>query len=332
MPGERVGTAHMRAVAVRAFHGIPELMELEAPVPGPGEVLVRMAAAGINPFDWKIVDGILDGRRPHRFPLVIGVDGSGRVETVGKGVSRFQEGDPIVGQFLHDPVGIGTVAEYATVPASIGVARFPPAIGPLAAAALPTAGMTALDALDRLDVGPGSSLVVVGASGGIGSFAIQLGKAWGARVTAVARAGSAGRLTALGATDFLEYDPDRLQEGVRGIYPEGVDALLDVMSRGPEFARLSRLVRPGGHAATTVYAVSPEHPTARGVEAITIDLQPNAGLLERLLSEFVTHRLTVPIERTISLEEAAAALAESRTGRTVGKTVVKIADDSSPPR
>jgi NADPH:quinone reductase-like Zn-dependent oxidoreductase len=314
----------MRAVAVRAFREAPELMDLPRPSPRPGEVLVQMAAAGVNPFDWKIIDGMFDGRRPHVFPLVLGVDGAGRVEAVGAGVSRFRPGDPIFGQFLHDPVGVGTFAEFATVPESIGVSQFPSDLGPVEAAALPTAGMTALDSLDRLELAVGSTLLVVGASGGVGSFATQLAAARGIRVIAVARPASTDRLRALGAREIVDASSEDLVERVRAVQPDGFDCVLDMVSDRSRFARMAALVRPGGRIATTVFVADPPPAQARGVLAINIDLKPSSALLDRLVQETVTRHLRVPVERRVPLSEAPEAIAESRSGRAAGKTVIVV--------
>ena len=316
----------MQAVAVRAFRAPPELMELEPPAPGPGEVRVRIAAAGINPLDWKIIDGIYDGRRAHRFPLVLGIDGAGWVESRGPNVERFQDGDPIFGQFLHDPVGDGTFAELSITPEAIGVTRFPADLGPVSAAALPTAGMTALDALDQLGIGPGNSLLIAGASGGVGSFAIQMAKARGVRTVALARPGAEGRLRQLGASDVLEYGSVTLDDQIRALFPSGVDALLDAASRAPEFARLSHYVRPRGRAMSTAYAADSSSAPGDGVERINYGLEPTAALLERVVREVVGHHLEVPVEREVRLSDVPGALAESRAGLAKGKTVVRVAD------
>ncbi len=314
----------MRAVAVTAFGQPPQLMDVDPPEPGAGEVRVRMSAAGLNPFDWKIADGVLKDAMPTRFPLVLGVDGAGYVDRVGPGTSRFVVGDPIFGQFLHSPVGIGTVAEYSTVPESIGVAKFPPELEPDAAAALPTAGMTAVRALDVLELRAGNTLVVVGASGGIGSYAIQLGRARGLRVTAVARAGATDRLRTLGASEVIDYAGSGLAERLRQRFPDGVDGLLDTFNAGPEFARLAGVVRRGGHAATSVHAAPPDLSATLGVTVVNVALQSNTKLLERLLHEVEEHHLVVPVERRIPIEDAPAAYAESKAGRAVGKTVVHL--------
>jgi NADPH:quinone reductase len=284
-----------------------------------------MTAAGINPYDAKIAAGILRGR-PHRFPLILGVDGAGTVELLGPQVRRFRPGDRIFGQFLHDPVGTGTYAEYASVPEQNAVSDIPEGLGDAEAAALPTAGMTALDSLDRLEPAPGSSLLVVGASGGIGSLVVPLAKARGARVIAVARTASADRLRSLGASEVVEPGAPNWMDRVRAVAADGVDAALDLMSDRPGFRAVQTLVRAGGRAASTVYAVDATSPPVGQVRAFNIDLQPSSRLLERMAREVLDNRVKVPIGRTVALESAPEALAEIRAGRGVGKTVILFSD------
>lgn len=313
----------MRSVAVRSFGGTPEVMDLPPPAPGPRELLVRLDTAGMNPYDWKILEGILRPR-PHVFPLIAGVDGAGSVLATGEQVRRFRPGDRVFGQFLHDPVGTGTYAELAPVPEALGIVRIPAELPVAEAAALPTAGMTALDALERLGVAAGATLVIVGASGGIGSIATQIAAARGIEVLAVARASSWERLHRLGARETFDGANPEWVRAFRDARPKGADALLDLMSDRDSFARNLRLVRAGGRAATTVYASDPALAPPTGVDVLTIDLQPSSALLERLSTEFLTHHLSVPVVRTISLEEAPAVLAEIRAGRGAGKTVIAI--------
>lgn len=312
----------MRAVAVGAFGEAPRLMELPTPSPGEDEVRVRISAAGMNPFDGKIADGILRGR-PHLFPLVLGVDGAGVVEEVGSAVRRFRKGEPIFGSFLHDPVGTGTYAEQTLVPEANGVLRRPDRLSPIAAAAMPTAGMTAVDALDRLGLERGEGLIVVGASGGVGSYAIPLARHRGVRVFAAARPESFERLRALGAEETWDVGRADWPDAFRRAHPRGTDALLDLMDREPEFAHALGLVRDGGRAASTVYAAGAARPQ-RDVRAFDIDMKPSRELLERLVSETVGSDLSPPVLRTISLAAAPAALAEIRSGRARGKTVIRL--------
>ncbi len=314
----------MRAVAVRAFKETPQLMEVSHAEPAPGEVLVRLEAAGVNPFDWKIVDGIFEGRRPHVFPLIVGIDGAGTVVSVGEGVRRFQVGDRVCGQFLHDPVGIGTYAEFATAPERIAISRVPKEVAVTAAAALPTAGMTALDALDVLAIPSGGTLLVVGASGGVGSIATSLAARRGITVLATTRPASETVVRKLGAKETIDPGRSDLIEAVRRMSPNGVDGLLDAGSDKPTFARYASLVRRGGTAATTTFVADESASAADGIRRVNINLQPRHALLDRLLTEAAEGRFIVPVERTMPLSEGPRALAESRARTSVGKMVLTI--------
>jgi NADPH:quinone reductase len=314
------------AVAARAFKQPPEVMELETPAPGPGEILVRVTAAGINPFDWKILDGLFDGHRPHRFPLVVGVDGAGWVEALGPGVTRFEVTDSIFGSFLHDPVGTGTVAQYTTVPESNAVLQFPAEMAASEAAALPTAGMTAVDAIDWLRIPRGGRLVLVGAAGGVGSFTVQVAHAAGLHVTAVARPGSDARLRDLGVDEIVDSTRPDLLDRLHALHPDGVDGLLDLVNSKEQFAAMQAIVRKGGRAGTTRFVADPSSGAKLGIEAKDVNMQPSRALLERLLDLVKHGDLTIPIERTIRLDEVPAALAVSRAGSASGKTVVLIGD------
>jgi NADPH:quinone reductase-like Zn-dependent oxidoreductase len=314
----------MRAVAVSRFRMPFELMDLPSPSVGREEVLVHVEFAGINPLDWKIAEGMYEGDRPHVFPLVLGVDASGTVEAVGRGVERLRVGDRIFGQFLHDPVGTGTYAELAPVPERSGVIRIPAGMHAEEAAALPTAGMTALASLDALALPPGASLAIVGASGGVGSFATELAAARDLKVIAVARTSSAARLRSLGAAEIVDPSSEDPRAAVARAHPSGLDGLLDAMSDRPGFARWTQLVRRGGAAATTTFSADIESLQRAGVRGFNVDLRPTVSLLERLTRDVVDHHLTIPLERRVRLPEAAAALAELKAGRARGKTVVDL--------
>jgi len=310
----------MRAAAVRAFKAPVELIDLPARSPAGGEVRVKLDYAGVNPFDWKIVDGVLDGHRPHEFPLILGVDGAGTIDAIGPSVTAFRVGDRLFGSFLHDPIGRGTYAEQVTVPVTNALLRTPDVLSSDRAAALPTAGMTALDALDTIGAVPGSVLVVVGASGGIGSFLVPLAASLGLHVVAVARRPSHGRLLALGASQVIDAEAADGPAQVRAQHPRGVGGLLDLVGPAEAFRRWAGVVQNGATAATTVYAATP----VPGIRTVNINLQPRAELLDRLAREVVAGRLRVPLERTAALADAPTIVLEGRAGRLSGKTVLRL--------
>src|SRR5919112_3299151 len=160
----------MRAIAEEKFGGSIALMDLPVPEIGTNEVLIRVRAAGVNPFDWKVADGALEGERKHRFPLILGFDAAGVVERVGAGVTELAEGDEVYGYLFKPVMGGGSYAEYVSAPASI-VAKKPGSVGFAEAAALPTPGLTAMDLVDAVDPREGETVLVVGATGGGGSYA-----------------------------------------------------------------------------------------------------------------------------------------------------------------
>jgi NADPH:quinone reductase-like Zn-dependent oxidoreductase len=315
----------MRAIAVRTFRAPMELMDLPVPKPAEGELLVRLRAASVNPFDWKLADGMLEGKAPHTFPLVLGVDGAGTVESVGPKVTRFRVGDPVFGQFAHPPFGIGTYAEFVTAPEALGLAKFPSSLTPVQAAAMPTAGMTALLAIDALGLTKGQRLFVVGASGGIGSFVVPLAVARGAKVLAVTQPAKSAYLRTRGATEIIDRSQGPIVDQVRAAHPEGVDALLDLVSDGAGFTSNVQLVRDGGVAATPVSAAFGGLPPTQRVRVTTVNLAPSSALLERLAQEVSRGNLTVPLDSVVPLEQAPEAVAANRAGKNAGKTGIQIA-------
>jgi len=315
----------MKAVAVSRFYAVPEVMDLPRPEVRPGTVLVRVSAAGINPFDWKMVDGILDGQMPHHFPLVMGVDGAGIVEALGAGVARFAVGDRIYGQFIHSPIGEGSYAEYAIVPEKAAIAQAPLSIPLETAAAVPTAGMTALQALDMLALQKGQTLLIIGATGGVGSFATQLAAQQGLHVIATVSSDEAGaRMRELGAADIVNYIKAPVAEQVKEAYPGGIDGLLDLISSKAGFNAATALVKDGGAALTTAFVADEGALNARRIRGGNFETQGSPATMERLTQLIDKGRLQVPVEQVITPEEAPAAIAKSRQGRGRGKTIIRM--------
>ncbi|WP_190823628.1 NADP-dependent oxidoreductase [Saccharopolyspora pogona] len=179
----------MRAIGIERFGDTPELKELPVPEPGSGQVQIAIDAAAINPLDMVVASGALAAFGDFRFPLTLGMDGAGTVTAVGDGVTEFGVGDRVFGQFWSQPLQSGTFAEVSVVqavPAFGALATIPDELPSHLAAALPTSGMTALGALDHMQVSEGGTLLVIGATGGVGTFAVQAAAARGIRVIATA--------------------------------------------------------------------------------------------------------------------------------------------------
>lgn len=312
----------MRAIAVDDFKGEPRLVEAAQPVPRPEQLLVKIAATALNPFDWKVADGIM-AQMPTVFPLILGQDAAGTVSAVGKDVTRFKKGDRIFGQFFHSPVGEGTFAEYAVVPQKGALALLPQEIDFSTAAALPTAGMTALAMVEALELEAGSNVLIVGATGGVGSFATQLAAMKGLRVLATAAVqGEGERLRRLGASEIYASRDEALISEVQHTHPEKIDGVIDLVSRTAALTALSGLVRPGGCVLTTVFSADEQTLRAQGLRGGNFEVRASSTLLERLIDDVKSGKLTVPIDSTVSLAEAPAAIARSRAGHAKGKTVI----------
>ncbi|MFD3926038.1 NADP-dependent oxidoreductase [Streptomyces sp. NPDC058614] len=317
----------MRAVAVRNSGDKPELMELPAPRPAPGEVLVELAAASVNPIDVGIAAGFFEDQMSHVYPLVLGVDGAGRVTEVGEGVRGLKPGDLVHGQFFRAPLGNGTFAEYAVVtefPDGGALQRVPDGMPAEIAAALPTAGMTALGALEAMGLRDGQSILVVGATGGVGVFAVQLAAAKGAEVIATARPDADQWIRQLGAARTADYTAVDVAEQVRRTHPGGVDAVLDLTRDPARFSEYAGLVRDGGAAVSASLTASPELLASERIAVSNFMMEDKQDLLARITAEAASGRIQVPIQQTITFDQIPEALVGNTAGGARGKTTVRI--------
>jgi NADPH:quinone reductase-like Zn-dependent oxidoreductase len=314
----------MRAIAVDTLKGKPQLMILPRPTPKPDQLLVKVSVAGMNPFDWQLTDGVMKEVMPNVLPFVMGIDAAGDVVDLGSQVSRFCLGDRVFGQFFHSPLGEGTYAEYCVVPETATVAKLPPSVPDKAAAALPTAAMTALSMIDSLEIDPGSTVLIVGATGGVGAFATQLAAGRGFIVLVTAGPQDAERMQGLGASQVFDARGTELIAQLTPTYRQRIHAVIDLVSDRATFKSMARFVLEGGYMLTTVDAADPEFLKDQHIKGGNFSLEADAGLLLRLASLVETGQLVVPIEATISLEQAPDAIAASRNGHARGKTVIRM--------
>lgn len=313
----------MRAVAVSAFGEQPQLMELPQPEPGPGEVLVRLAAAGLNPVDWKLADGMFGDAVAGRVPLVLGSDGAGEVLAIGSGVRRFTIGDAVFGQFQRPEQGGGSYCELAVADEE-RIAHAARSVTYATSAAVPTAGMTAYNLVEETRIAEGRRVLIVGATGGVGTFVTQLAAGRGAEVIATARPAKAELMRTLGAAETVDHTAGPIADQVLAHHPDGVDVLIDMTSGPTEFAGLTRTVRDGGTAVSLIGSADADELTEHNLRGFNFVNRPSPQLLEILAGHVDAGRLTVLVGREVSLEEAPDALAASRTGRAQGKTVLAI--------
>jgi NADPH:quinone reductase-like Zn-dependent oxidoreductase len=306
----------MRTIALHDFGRAPELTDLPAREPGPGELAIRVQASSINGFDVAVVAGWVRQYMAYRFPVVLGMDFAGTVERVGDGVDAFGPGDPVFGVALAAQLDAdGAFAEYLTLPAQYGVARIPDGLETPVAGALGLAGCAARAGLDALQLKAGHTLLLSGATGGVGSIALQYAAGSGVRVVATAQPGEEAELVRdLGAEETVDYTGD-LSEQVRAVAPEGVDAVLHLAGDPREQVEL---LASGGCLASTLLFGADQHPAATSVTA-----DPSPATLDRLAADVAAGRIRVPISRTYALADAPRALADFPRG-TLGKYAIRI--------
>jgi NADPH:quinone reductase-like Zn-dependent oxidoreductase len=300
------------------------MAEIPTPEPGRGQVLLKLRAAGMNPMDRTLASG--DWRpMPATFPMVLGADCAGAVEQLGEGESRFSVGDDLFGQLLIAPLGsAGTYAEYVAVPADAPLARVPAGLDDVVAAALPTAGGAGLALVDLLEPLTDKTVLIVGAGGGVGSFATQFAANAGGNVIANVRAQDAERMRGYGATETIDHTEVPLPDSLRQAHPDGIDALLDLVSDATSFAALASLVRPGGTAVTTQYVADEEALDASGITGINFALPASSELFERVAEAVADRRIVAPPITRISLEEVPAVLSSAESRPASGKTVITL--------
>lgn len=312
----------MKAAVVEHHGDAGSIKDVPVPQPGPHEVLVRVVAAGVNPIDWKRRE-----RAQQRLPFVLGQDFAGVVSETGDRVQKYRNGERIFG-IARDH---GAFAEYTLVPEDgpgQPVAKIPDDVGDADAAAVPTAGLTALAGLEALGVGKDTTLLVLGATGGVGSFAVQMARDRGARVIAIARSANEGLARSLGADEFIGYDKDDVVASVRAAHPDGVDAILDLVDDADAIKRTGALLRDGGRIVSTIGAAdvgwfANRNAVATNVVMLETPQGTHAGL--RTLLELIERgAIRVMIAGERPLAEAVAALEESKGGTVDGKLVITV--------
>ena len=315
----------MKAVHVPAPGQPPRLGELPIPEVAAGTVLVRVKAAGLNPIDNGIASGMLAQMLPHEYPLVLGRDAAGVVEAVGAGVDHVTVGDEVFGHvLLAPPIRHGTLAEYALLPAAAVVAK-PAGLDFVTAAALPLAGAAAAAAVDAIGLQPGQVVLVNGASGGVGSYAVQLLAARGATVIATGTAADRDRLIGLGAGTVIDRTAGSVVKQVRAAYPDGVDALVNLAGSSAADVPLAA-VRTGGAVATTTMAPDAAALTAAGLTGGGIMAMPVRETTGPLAEQAAAGILQVDVATVLPLDQALEGLATIAAGHARGKIVVTIGD------
>lgn len=333
--------AFMRCILTESYGG-PEVLQVEeVPVPqvGPNGVLVRVQATSVNPLDWKLRQGLLRPVMDLRFPVILGCDFSGVVEKVGNSVTLFKPGDEVYG-FKDGRVGKtyrGTYAEYAVVPEKV-LARKPANLGHEGAAAMPVAAVSAWQGLVKHGkIKAGSRVLIHAGAGGVGSFAIQIAKAFGAYVAATASGRNQDLLRELGADLPINYEQERFEQKI-----SGYDLVLDNVGKSVWGGSL-RALKAGGRLVSLV-PPSPKEPAGKlrffastgsqiagwvlrglltGKILTLLMVRPLGGELEKLTALVEAGKVKPVIQKIYPLEEIAEAHRVSEQGHVRGKLVIK---------
>jgi NADPH:quinone reductase len=312
----------MRAVTVSYYGATPVVRNLPTPVVGPGQIRIKLAAAGINPMDASLASGQWRPA-PATFPMVLGVDGAGTVDSLGEGVTRFSLGERIFGQLLLAPIGsTGTYAEYVAVSAQAPLAAVPEGLDLIEAAAVPTAGGTGLTLVESLEPLEDKTVLVVGAGGGVGSFATQFAVRAGARVIANVRARDEERVRSYGVAETFDDNLVPLAEAVRRAHLDGIDMLIDLASDADSFGPLASLVRPGGAAVSTRYVADTRALSASGVRGVNFVLRQTSEVLHRVADDLIARRIVPPPVARIALDQVPAAMGTGSRRHHDVKTVI----------
>ena len=314
-----MSTQTMRVIQVYRYGG-PEQLKLEEkprPEPSSGEVLLRVHAAGVNPIDWKIRQGLMKDFMPLTFPYTPGIEVAGVVEEVGPGVTAFQTGQAVFGRSAR-----GAYAEYIAVPVE-ALALKPQTLRFVEAAAVPVGATAAWRALFEYGgLTSGQRVLIQGAAGGVGLFAIQLAKWKGAQVIGTASTANLDFVHSLGADTVVDYTTTPVESVI-----QEVDLVLDGVGAETLSSSLAA-IRPGGTLISLAGPPPQEQAKEHGVHATMIHSQPSSALLQTLTQLIDEGRIKVPVETTFPLSKVQQAHEHSQSGHGRGRIVLRIADEA----
>ena len=308
----------MKAVRIHAYGGseVLQLDEIATPQPQAGEVLIKVAAAGVNPVDWKIRQGYLQAVFNSTFPLQLGCDYAGTIAAVGAGVTDAQVGDEVYGSV--SVARGGSYAEYLIAQAGEYAAK-PKSLSHVEAASLGVAALTAWQAFDTAGLSAGQKVLIHAAAGGVGSMAVQLAKARGAYVIGTASARNAEFVKSLGADEVIDYATTKFEAVVKD-----ADVVFDLIG-GDTLARSYGVVKRGGWLVSAAAVPDPSQLAAHGLQGEMVGMRPNRAQFDALTALIEAGKIKPIIETTFALADVAQALDLNQTGRTRGKIILTTA-------
>ncbi|MEX0660467.1 MAG: NADP-dependent oxidoreductase [Balneolaceae bacterium] len=310
----------MKATYFEEFGELNQLKtgSLKRPEPGEAEVLVRVKSAGVNPVDAAVVRGMLKDAIPAKFPAIPGWDMAGIVEETGHAAKRFNKGDEVYAYARRPTVQHGTFAEYVSIPESY-LAHKPEKISMKAAGGIPLVGLTAYQSLFNAGkLEKGQTVLILGASGGVGTMAIQLAKTFDAKVIGVASEKNHAYMKELGADETIDYSNNHVGKAVNKVAPDGVDLIFHC-SRGDSLDQTKDTLKKGGH----LVSITNSKPEVRDdIQFNYVFVEPNAVQLKHLQELANDGKWEMPVSETFSLEEVSKALQQVESLHTRGKLVI----------
>jgi NADPH:quinone reductase-like Zn-dependent oxidoreductase len=321
IPTAQSATPTMKAVVIHKYGG-PEVLKYEdvpRPEPQADQILVRVIAAGMNPVDGMIRSGMFAKEGNRAFPIILGGDVAGVVEKVGNKMTKFKAGDPVFAYVSLD--NSGGYAQYALVTEREAALK-PKSLTYVEAAAVPIVALTAWQALvDTAKLGPGQTILIHGGSGGVGSFAIQIAKARGAKVIATASTANQDFLKQLGADVPIDYTKQKFEDVAKD-----VDVVLDSIGKDT-LARSYGVVKKGGIIVSIVARPNQAELDKYGIRGTALSVEPNSEELAEIGQLIDEKKIKVIVSRTFPLSEAMKAQEQVATGHTRGKIVLKVGDE-----
>ena len=315
----------MKAIAYSEFGDVDQLklIEVETPVAGDNQILMKIEYTSVNPVDWKIRKGFLKDLLPHKFPLIPGWDACGVVESVGAKVTDFKVGDKVYAYCRKPEVQWGTYAEYIALDADV-VAFAPSNISSAQAAALPLVGLTAWQALfDFCKLKKNQTVLIHAGAGGVGSLAIQFAKHIGAEVITTASEQKHSFVKELGAKLVIDYRKDDFEKIIKEQYPEGIDAVFDLVG-GETQAKSFNVLKKGGSLVSIVDAPDEALAKEKAVNSGFVFVEPSRAQLTEIKNLVEESKLLMPPLQEFSLEQAKEAQQLNENGGVVGKIVIRI--------
>lgn len=311
----------MKAAVLDKFGEKLQIKDITKPELGEGMVLVKLKASGINPVDFALSQGYMKDRMPHEFPLVLGWDMAGVVEENGHSARRFRKGEEVYAYARRPFLKEGTFAEYIALPESY-LAKKPVNISFEEAGAIPLAGLTAYQSIfDAGKLKTEETILILGASGGVGSFAVQLAKYHGSKVIAVASKANHTYLESLGADHCIDYKSQDVVKVVKEITQTGVPIVFDAVGGDNTVIGAKCLTKEG----RIISIASQGDGLADGTDFRFVFVEPNSRQLDHMRELVEAENLKVTIQQNYALEDINAAFEQINTGHTTGKIVVSMA-------